>query len=280
MGDPQDDGDFDLDSEGWNDLHFAAKNNDVATIKKAFEDKSPEFVTDKTLHSPLHVAAVFGSIDALKLILDNINLEQASLTNYELMNVFHSAVEHNQLEVVQILMNHAYFKNALSQKDIYGRTPFDIALQLGLKDLAKLLSPQPIPNVTKLPAFDSFVDISQDNLEDSLIEYLESEGRDPYPFVDIFGECNGWEFLYQIYLSNDAEEEFFAILTAVIDHYDLSDPALPAILTKKYKNFNDVFEQLINDLSICHALAKAMREVNLNIFQSMRRKQYDLNQYR
>lgn len=189
-------------------------------------------------------------------------------TNENGMNALHLAMENKNLETVTALINANEFKRSLDAKDAMGRTAADIATEAGFKEGLALLG-QDLGN-----------DLSQGAIDPKLLSYLESTGTDPSRVLNNSGNCNGWAFLYQIYVTDDREDEFYDILEAIHawdgNKETLDDTPLPESLQSKYINMRDLLEQVSNDLALFFYATNATEQLNLGWGQGSRLDQYEL----
>lgn len=99
------------------------------------------------------------------------------------------------------------------------------------------------------------------------------------------GNCNGWSFLYQYYLSKHAEFEFFEILRLIalwdgekrslnqsLKHYSW----VSKHIKKKYKTLAELFEYTINDVLWFQHSGKLRKKLNSPITQKGRNRQWEI----
>lgn len=189
-------------------------------------------------------------------------------TNENGMNALHLAMENKNLETAIALINASEFKAALDTKDSMGRTAADIAAEVGFAEGLSLLG-EDVGN-----------DLSQGAIDPKLLSYLELTGTDPSRVLNDSGNCNGWAFLYQIYVTDDREDEFYDILEAIHawdgNEDSLDNTPLPDPLQSKYNNMRDLLEQVTNDLALFFYATNATEQLNLGWGQGSRLEQYEL----
>lgn len=199
-------------------------------------------------------------------------------TNENGMNALHIAMANKNIDTAQALLATSEFIDNITSKDSSGRTAINIANEEGFTEGLSLLNEYGLIN--EETDKNAKNDLSQAALDPKLLSYLESSGMDPTLVLGNEGNCNGWAFLYQIYATNDKEDEFYAIQEAIAD-WDgdmdsLDTEQLPESLTGKYSNMRDLLEQVSNDLALFFYATEATNELNLGLGQKSRIQQYDL----
>jgi hypothetical protein len=124
------------------------------------------------------------------------------------------------------------------------------------------------------------VDFSQTHLNEQLRAYLQLKGRDDTKIINELGNCNGWEFLYQIYASLGKQKAYYDLLSVISlwdrEQASLTQSDLPPSIKAEYKNKEDLFKHIIHHLVILHYLSQMSEELSLNWGQGSRQEQYQL----
>lgn len=274
-----------IDENERNLVHYVAQYGEAEQIKKLLllgMDLNP---TDKWSNTPLHLAAKRGKdIELVEYILDyaaknaDNPVNDVLVTNDEGMNALHIAIENANIPVIETLLKNNLFAANLEKRDLYGRTALDIAIELQLDEVITLLNRNIVPG-HQLNYGVVLADLSQDVLNKKLAHYLKIKGRDSSKIIQPGGNCNGWSFIYQIFVTLGIEDEFYA-LQNFLEEWDekvesLQDNNLSPILREKYKNPEDIMEYLIYLLVFFQSSAEAVKELNLGYAQGDRVEQYN-----
>lgn len=125
-------------------------------------------------------------------------------------------------------------------------------------------------------------DIDQTTLKAALDHFFTLIGRNPNDFLHHQGNCNAWEFLNSIYVSNGKEEEFYEVLR-LISSWDrtLASAYAPEKLPDHFKVYGyrhlaDLFEQIAHDVCIFQHYAPNAQKLGLGYRWYNRLKQYEL----
>ncbi len=234
---------------------------------------------DCNSNSALHVAILSKNKTLINFLLQAMSGENVLQTDCDGMNPLHLAIQLKDERALKTIMKDQRFIPSLASKDIYGRTALDIAANAKWDKGIKVLLNSNDIEVENIPGYgNTFYDLSQHHLEKKLGIFLGKKGQSA---LNKRGNCHGWSFLYLVYLTADKEQEFFDILTLLKkwngNRQFLKEPKnLSLSLRKLYKTPEDVFNQLANDLAVFHGDSPALSDLQLNISQRDRIKQYDL----
>uniref|UniRef100_A0A0Q9YJD7 Ankyrin repeats (3 copies) n=1 Tax=Candidatus Berkiella aquae TaxID=295108 RepID=A0A0Q9YJD7_9GAMM len=268
-----------LNEEGIGLVQYVCFNGNVQSLKTLINHGLDINHIDSDSNSALHVAILNKNKSIIDFLLQSNILKNPLQTNFEEMNALQLAAQRKDASALITLLKDSRFKGSLAHKDIFGRTALDIAANAKWDEGIKLLlnnkhiQPNTIAGYGK-----TFYDIGQLNLEQKLRRFLDKKGQKALNDV---GNCNGWSFLYMVYLTQGREQEYFDILELLIKwngkkQFLINANNLPGSLRKLYKNPEEVFNQLLNDLAVFHSDSAAIDELQLNIQQRERIKQYDL----
>lgn len=196
-----------------------------------------------------------------------LDLHRKTVTNE---NLLHSLVRNNQADQITFFKEKypEIFITWLEEKNIYGESPLDIALQEKCDSAIILLDSIPHGELASHPKYGvKQTDINQSLILAQMVRYTQSLGRDS-SVIPIAGACNGFSFLYLYYEAHERGNEFFNILKTISEVNEeffellktfsqgkISDKEqellkkypLPLSLSGKYSNLAELFEQTIND---------------------------------
>ena len=117
-------------------FHQAARNGDLNLLKKLGKKVNINSISRDIFQcTPLHRAALSGSIESVKFLLDN-GAQINAKTLYRNRTPLHFAAIFNTLNVVRCLVEHGA---QLDAKDSYNKTAWDKATQLGNFRIAQYL---------------------------------------------------------------------------------------------------------------------------------------------
>lgn len=294
-------GDIDVKDEfGNTPIHYLAYNGHFAPLKKIFamSDGQYQYLNDNS-ETPLMYALKTTDLNLTSffVLIKNTSLEQMKIRNYEWQNVMHLICLYQHADAFEeLLQNPTYsslVRELLIQPDLYGYTPIDYILKSKNEDMLSILNDYDLmPSNANDRALElsseNNNDLSQANLNQKLMKYIRLKGGDANRVVDENGACNGWSFLYQVYCSDNREDEFYEILNTIAEWDETSASlALPLPDSLKDKYFSrgkespisakeDLFEQTINDVIFFHMNTAASSALELGWGQKDREKQYDL----
>jgi ankyrin repeat protein len=95
------------------------------------KEKNP---ADKAGETPLHLAALYGQLETVKLLLEHA--KDKNPADNEDTTPLHWAAESGHLEIVKLLLEHAKDKNPADNEDM---TPLHLAEQRGHVEIVKLI---------------------------------------------------------------------------------------------------------------------------------------------
>ena len=117
-------------------FHQAARNGDLNLLKKLGKKVNISSISRDIFQcTPLHRAALSGSVESVKFLLDN-GAQINAKTLYRNRTPLHFAAIFNTLNVVRCLVEHGA---QLDAKDSYNKTAWDKATQLGNFRIAQYL---------------------------------------------------------------------------------------------------------------------------------------------
>ncbi|MBN9288937.1 MAG: hypothetical protein BGO43_07645 [Gammaproteobacteria bacterium 39-13] len=270
-----------VDDYGLSALMYAIMKGDLNLVKKL--DMTDKSISDNDSNSLLLTAVKSGNIDIVDYLLDTRSIPELTLTNYEGKTALHVAAEENHIDVLKLLIKDPIFKSQLNTKDIYGRTPLDIALEQKSDDCIQLLERQTNKNETfaKNSTYGKpLTQLGQSVLNNKVAQYLTLHGQDSRQILQYGGNCSGWAFLFHIYIAAGREDDFYEML-GCIESWDgsmesLNNTQLPLSLKGKYKDLEDFFLHITNDLVIFQFTTDITKELQLGWTQESRVEQYAL----
>ncbi|KAG8560240.1 hypothetical protein GDO81_014854 [Engystomops pustulosus] len=125
---------FTTDWLGTSPLHLAAQYGHVSTVKVLLQAGISRDARTKVDRTPLHMAATEGHTHIVDLLIKNgANINAKDMLE---MTALHWATEHNHQDVVDLLIKNGADVNIQSK---FGKTPFDIALDRNYPDLLMTL---------------------------------------------------------------------------------------------------------------------------------------------
>ncbi len=180
--------------------------------------------------------------------------------------------------IIEQLLQNDTIAAQQQMKDLFGRTPLDIAIQNKADDVIRVLMGNPSFEVQKLPGYGITPQaINQTPVLGKLTQYLtlkkeqdiqnleriknqlspdelakrQREIRDP-SILPSGGHCNGFSLLYQYYTFRGKEDEFFFIMN-LLAQWDGKEESLRSTaevkgLSGDYMNLEDLMEHWINDI--------------------------------
>lgn len=235
-----------------------------------------------------HYKVLFNAIEE-----NNINVLKALLANgveytsIDLLdnNILHHAIKNFNEDptLLNILLTDPRSKTLIKEKNIFGKTPIDIASLSDKKIFAEIfenhqIKMQTLISKTKdIGEVKDIRDIRQSKINKRLEYHMKLNHSDPSYFSE-GGYCNGYDFLFHIYATQRRLQYFFSTL-ALLSHWDGSKVNLKETQEwqKKpqatyHENLDRLFMQWGNDLS-AFLVANAMEQTGIDIGQSERREQ-------
>ncbi len=200
-----------VDDSGLSALMYAIMKGDLNLVKK-LEQLSTN-ISDNDSNTLLLLAAKNGHANIVEYLLETRKTYELLQTNYEGKTALHMAAEENHVEVLKILIKKPIFKSQLNTKDVYGRTPLDIAIENESDDCINFFEMQPNNNekVAKVSNYGKpLAHLGQGVLNKKVGQYLALHDQDSNQILESGGNCSGWAFLFHIYL---------AILAPVVSLY-------------------------------------------------------------
>ena len=126
-------------------LHWAAKNGKFEIYQLVSDDLNAEYKNPKIPTkigygsyyderkgcTPLHIAAMEDNLKLCQYIIQNITIKNPE--DDRGITPLHLAAEEGNYEVCNLIMNSVNNKEDINQKDIWGRTPFHRAADIGFE---------------------------------------------------------------------------------------------------------------------------------------------------
>ncbi len=227
-------------------LYYAILNERVANTKFLIKKDADVNIKDPKGNPLLHLAIDRGNLEILAACLSASNIDLLA------KNIFGETALHlackkiNNPQILNLLLNQPGIRENLHVRDVYGNTPFDIALQQKNDEAIKLLigddkiDPCIIPDYGKLPA-----DISQDNIIKQLRKYLLLRNLD-VDSISNKGICKGQAFLARYY------PDYYELMRLIAE-WDGEDNSLNnrecvKKLSGNYQDFEELIKQIENDI--------------------------------
>ncbi|TVU45215.1 hypothetical protein EJB05_04691, partial [Eragrostis curvula] len=128
------------DSDGNNALHYAAQKNHPRAVDMLLNKQSELAYKRnlKNLWSPLHMAAHYGSTDAIKALLRHCP-DVAEMVDSYGGNAFHTSVTSGKLNALKCLLRHVRPAELLNRVDHGGNTPLHLAAKMSRVSSALML---------------------------------------------------------------------------------------------------------------------------------------------
>lgn len=201
--------------------------------------------------TPLMTAAKLNDPKLMEKLLEK--KPNLSLRDIDGDNIFHYLAYSGQNPaVIEQLLALPEAKSLLKEKNIYGYTAYDLAVQNKKDTLIQLFAPEKDLNEIKKSSQYGEVPIYiwQNAVRQKMSYFLRSQYR-LSNYFELEGHCNGFSYLHQIYADQGKEDYFFSTL-ALMSQWDgkdssLNEPFKDIPQAKYYKNLGELFEQWIND---------------------------------
>ena len=244
-------------------LHEAIFGKDESAIDYILSNNINLNIQNREKLTPLMATVIKADeVSARKLLAKGADV---SLTNVDGENALHIAAYENNPVMVKLLLETQNAHALLTQRNIYGKTPLDFAIQDKNDALIKLLAPDSdLEQIKKKPDYGfSPTRINQTKLIKKINRYLKLQNRSTAFTTE--GYCNGLAFLYLIYAAQNKEDYYFDTLRLMIcwdgDPTTLETPFSPDLpQARYYKNLKELFEQWINDITLFQATATGIKE--------------------
>lgn len=297
---------------GWNPLCFAAFIGDISVIKKvkqivgyktyselnhgkqlplfiAIREKQYEFAAalctegasinarNDSFEPLLHTLIRTCKSEQIEFCINQEWIDLNIKGSYD-YTALHCAVMTGNASIVELLLRNEVVAAQKQEKDIFGRTPLDVALEEKADDVIRLLlgdstidaqmlpgygiKPQKIDQNTVLAKLTQYLNLKREQDEQRLEHEKDQltpedyarrrhEIRDPSVLSE-GGHCNGLSLLFQYYLFRGKEEEFYSIMQ-LFSQWDGTEESLQSIelvggLSGNYTNLQDLMEHWINDI--------------------------------
>uniref|UniRef100_A0A3P9N6K5 DNA polymerase kappa n=1 Tax=Poecilia reticulata TaxID=8081 RepID=A0A3P9N6K5_POERE len=117
-------------------LHYAVAGKNKEATQFLLQRRVKVDQKDKYGMAPIHLAAWFGSLEILKLLVQ-AGAEQ-KVENEEGLNIMHCAAINNHTEIVEYIINDMQMKE-LNKEDQSGHRPFALAAEHGSIEMLKIL---------------------------------------------------------------------------------------------------------------------------------------------
>ncbi|XP_059627715.1 protein ACCELERATED CELL DEATH 6-like [Cornus florida] len=116
------------DVSGWRPLHYAAWFGDVSAVRHLLDlDKSVAYLPAETddNKTALHLAASQGHLDVMKELLSYCPDCWENINN-KCQNILHIAVEHEKSEIIEFILENSFSNSLINQKDTDRNTPLHL----------------------------------------------------------------------------------------------------------------------------------------------------------
>ncbi|XP_010782796.1 ankyrin repeat and death domain-containing protein 1A [Notothenia coriiceps] len=117
-------------------LHYAVAGKNKEAVQLLLQRRVKVDQKDKYGVAPIHLAAWFGSLEILKLLVQ-AGAEQ-KVENEEGLNIMHCAAINNQTEIIEYIMNDLQMKE-LDKEDQSGHRAFALAAEHGCVEMLEML---------------------------------------------------------------------------------------------------------------------------------------------
>lgn len=232
------------DEDGNTALFHAIEKNHLNAIKRLLANGAKNTLNENS-STPFLYAIRHAYSTVIKYFLDQNNLPASFLpqdllaTDQLNRNAFHIAAAAPDLVATKLLLADERFEPIRRKKDLYGHTPFDVAIIHKQDKIAEALSGQPLAEIPRNPNYGKKpLNIVQDVLNEQLAKYLSLLGRQGNLIIPNEGNCNGWVFIFFLYVSLGQSNIFNELLTAIASwdgtQEGLMNGALPASLKRKF----------------------------------------------
>lgn len=225
-------------------LHIAMDAGNLAILTLLLDKKVNVNAVDANDFPPIYTAVVQGFNECVKKAVTG--LDSLEFRDNFSRTLLHIALDNENIELASILLAHPSAHSLRERKDIYGRTPLDIALSKQMGSLFPLLSEHAQERDVK--AFS--IEIHQDCILEKFKKYLALKGR-KNSFLNELGNCNGWAMIAAL-SANGRVDEFYKkleLLAAWDERVDTLRGDAIVFSAERYENLEDLFEQMINDVA-------------------------------
>ncbi|XP_075871211.1 ankyrin repeat and death domain-containing protein 1A isoform X2 [Nelusetta ayraudi] len=117
-------------------LHYAVAGKNKEAVQLLIQRRVKVDQKDKFGVAPIHLAAWFGSLNILKLLVQ-AGAEQ-KVENEDGLNILHCAATNNHTDIVEYIVNDLQMKE-LDREDKSGNKAFSLAAESGCVDMLKML---------------------------------------------------------------------------------------------------------------------------------------------
>jgi ankyrin repeat protein len=224
-------------------LHVAVKNRHWPVITYLVENQASVDWQNSFKRTPLMLSMDHDDLELFVYLLKHSI--DPTLEDIEGYSILHYAVLKNKIDTAVIILKEQKTSSLQNNKDIYGRTPFDVAMCQNNEALCRLFNSEDSNNQT-IHRFDDIV-INQRIHIDRIYYYLKSHYRE-LTFFDEDGACAGFEFLFQLY-----PKTYLISTLTLISNWDGSDallkkPFINEPQSRYHKNLDELLEQWSNDV--------------------------------
>src|SRR3990167_526540 len=277
-------------NEGVTPLHIAMARGKFNLVKQLINKGADFQKYDVTYYyTPLAAGIVSNQSSCVNYALPFIaDLAQKDLLGKSLL---HLAIEKNQIDIALALILHPSANQMISSRDIYGRTPFDLAMaegmDEGMDEVISKLSGLPKSEFSKNVKYKvKFTIINQEVLIEKFKQYLDITKKNS-DYLNMTGMCNGLAFISGCFAVEGKINEFYDILTKIaqcdFQKMSLQDPELVKDLPRDYKNetyknMDDLFNKFLNDITWHHHHSCLEKETGIS--KAERQKQFEISSNR
>ena len=123
---------------GHSALHEAVRNNYLSCCELLLRRGANQSVSSATLSTPFHTAAACGSVECMKLLVDNSSNKTAAVNEADRnkCTALHKCAYDGDVRVTKWLIDNGAVVDA---KDIHDTTPLIVATKMGREDVVSLL---------------------------------------------------------------------------------------------------------------------------------------------
>lgn len=231
----------------------------------------------KEMKQPLALAIESGNPELVKFVLEKFKTENLKKDVYD-QTIFHYLAQCYNPEIINIVLNNDQLKDLIEQKDLFGYTPLQTAIDKNNKIFIDLYNKKMGKQDMETPGIKNFP-IDQITILNKILFYLKLTNQDQESMPK-GGHCNGFEFLYLYYSERNKREEFFNILRK-ISQWDgsyalLEDNNDLEALSGNYKDLSDLMRNMADNLIWFMQCYLDIELKMINPDQFARQKQYNL----